>query len=193
MAIVSWNKTMPRQLVSAEVAIGNANFVQITNTTAVLWRFETVLVTDYDQVAFTTSANMKLYKPVNAPHGYGRVVRGLLLCRDSEAIEALVQNSHLNANLAGSAPSVSADLRLRCKFNTGNSTDNFRYVTKYFQPVIFGVGYSTSDWIQTIEKADEGERMPFVLPWQLAINTYNTNFNASNINAAGVYSVWSNT
>jgi hypothetical protein len=187
---LTFTSAYPRRLVAAQARLNTTdNWATIPGVVALAWRPETLLAYDYANI--NTTGQLVLYKTTGAGRGFGRKVVGVLWLRDSEAFEALVAYSHLNSNVNATI-AVNTNLQLQIKFNTGLNTDNYRYVTKLIQPVVFGTGYSAPDWITTLRGADKGLRGLFPLPWRCMFNSQNTHFNATANTAAGVFTSWSN-
>lgn len=197
MAITFGTSVFPQQLVCASVRVNTADtFVSIPGAVGIAWRPETVLSSDYQEMTLT--ANMRLYKPLGSPFGYGRRVVGELYLKDVDAAEKLVAYSHLNSGIAANTTfNADASLQLAVKINTGINTNNLRYMTKLFQPVAFGVGWGGTGWPRSLiplhQKGDAGDRSIISLPFIVLLQQANTHFNTTNTSNAGVYTGYTNT
>ena len=187
---LTFTSVYPRRLVLSQArAINSDSWVNIPGVEAISWRAETQVAYDYDLI--NTTGGMKLYLTLGTGRGYGRKMTGVLWSRDCEALEALVAASHLNSAVAAIVDPLN-NLQFQFKFNTGLNTNNFRYVTKLIKPIVCGVGYGTGEFLSTLSGVDVGKRTLFPLPFRVMIGAANTHFNTTNINAAGVYTSWSN-
>lgn len=190
---ITFTSVTPRRLVQVQIRPNSGeNFVNLAGVEGIAWRPETTVMTDYTNVY--TTVGMNLYKPDGTPRGWGRTLRGILWTRDTEAVEALVAASHMNSDL-NCTIDINASVQLRWKFNTGLNTNNFRFLTKTVQPVLFGDEWPNDDlaWCRTSLFPDKGKRELIAVPWRLMLPLNNTSFLAPNINAAGLYSNFTNT
>lgn len=192
MPLTIQQSVQPRRLVKVQAKINTGDsWTTINGCEAIYWRPETVLAATYTTInigEFTT-----IYKEKDL-RGFGRKLTGVLWTRDSEAVEALVAASHLNSNV-NAVIGINDSVILAAIFNTGLDQDNFRYMRKVFQPVVFGVAWPSRDvdWVKTLQGADSGLRSLFPLPWRLAISGTNTHLHAVNTTSPGMYSNFGNT
>lgn len=175
---LSITSVQPKALVAAEARIGNSgNFTALNYVVGVAWRFMTTLINDY-QVVPVTAGSMNLYKPFGHARGAGRRIAGVLFTNDPHTCEELVEASDLTNPLniianGAAAPDAATALQFRFSF----LIDKVHTCRKTFLPVAFGTypGMDEKEWARTALLADSGRRDVIMLPWQVQMNSWNTN------------------
>ena len=175
-----------RRLTTVRVRqLTNENWTQVPRVIGFSYRPEVIKLNNWVQI--TTASPIRYYLPSGFPSGFGTTITGTIEMEDAGAAEYLIRESEVqefgaNANWVANQNS---SIQMQAKFNTGLNTDNKRYVTLDFRPVIFGAAWRGTDAIWAPLQAGnklEVIRLPWFLMTKLNVTRYGTaNFDLSEL------------